>query len=105
MEMTAREYRALGWVYCKVKLATEHSETTQAGYNACMYPFRTLTSAINKANIEGALTPDLQRVITPVMAEVQHCPDPGTTETVPSLEMQGAWFLGFYHAMAGKDFK
>ena len=103
-ELTDKACYSLGWAYCKLKQAVEKTKYVQFGDMDCMYPMVSFTNMNRKAIEEGVIDESLMRELADVISNVDYLPE-AKDKRVLSIEKQGVWQLGFYHAMTKSKFE
>ena len=103
-ELTDKACYSLGWAYCKLKQAVEKTKYVQFGDMDCMYPMVSFTNMNRKAIEEGVIDEPLMRELADVISNVDYLPE-AKDKRVLSVEKQGIWQLGFYHAMTKSKFE
>lgn len=98
--MTNREYFVMGWIFGAITRADGGSNIGGDVTLAVLHPFVAQAQIITKAQQKGLLTDDLDQQIMEAMEEITSIPDE-SPEVAPTMEMQGAWQIGYFQGRGG----
>lgn len=104
MALTTEQVFALGILYNKLVITIygEDGPLPNNFQNATMNPLLEITKLILRASTEHRLTPELDRLISQTYSTITEEDAENGFNSVLSIELQGAFALGYYHGQAEK---
>ena len=104
--MAHRQAYLFGWIYgylAKTLDIEDYDPRGEKVSKAVMYPLAGFAQIHQKAISEKTITPDVLKTLSKALEEIVDLDDLDENNTGKpiSLELQGSWFLGYYHAKSG----
>lgn len=104
MALTTEQVFALGILYNKLATTVYGEDGPKANnfQNATMYPLMEVAQLILRVHTEHRMTPELDRLIAQTYSTITEDDMQNEFAKLLSIELQGAFALGYYHGQAEK---